>query len=169
MMSEDAYEQLERFQNGPLTLVELRSLAADLGMMNDERSQAILLSLLENDDPITRYNAVIALAFDRGVRAAIPFFTVMLDNDPDEDCRSASASALGHLLQNTQDSMVIRSLALAALNDPDEIVRRSAYKSALIANGVSSEEHLALLRNESLPVDLEKIQYMLTSAHNSDK
>jgi len=167
-MPEDAYAQLERFQNGKLTLIELRSLTADMGQMNDEKSETILLSLLRNDDPITRYNAVMALAFDRGVQSALPFLTKMLIDDPDEDCRSAAAAALGQLLQNTQDSAAIKSLAFASLHDPDEIVRRSAYKSALIVGGVSTEEHLALLRDESLLVDIGRIQSMLSSAQNID-
>ena len=162
-MLEDPDVQLARLENGQLPLEEQRSMTADLGLLEDKRSEEVLLSLLGNADPITRYNAVTALGFDRGVRSAAPLLRSMLADDPDEDCRGASASALGQLLQNSNDSEAICSLALAALNDPDEIVRRSAYKAALIVRGISPEDHLALLRDESLTVDIERVRSWLSS------
>jgi hypothetical protein len=50
------------------------------------------------------------------------------------------------------------ALANAALNDPNKGVRENAYLALLIVNGVSSEEHLRLLKSSSLPVDPERVK-----------
>ena len=163
-MSEDASIQIERFEKGQLSIEEQRNLAADLGSLTDMKSQATLISFLGNEDPITRYNAIIALGFDRGVRAVSSTLTRMLESDPDEDCRSASAAALGQMFQNTNDQSVLQVLGSSALHDSDKAVSRSAYKAALIVHGVSPEEHLALLRDEALAVNREKVGLMLSKA-----
>ena len=94
-MPEDISVQIDRLGRGELLIDGQRSLAADLGRLKDTASEATLISLLGNSDPIVRYNAIIALGFDRGVRSASTIITALLENDPDEDCRSASAGASG--------------------------------------------------------------------------
>lgn len=164
-MSEDFSVQINRLGRGELPIDEQRTLAADLGKLTDQASEAILISLLANSDPIVRYNAIIALGFDRGVRSASTILKSLLENDPDEDCRSASAGALGQMFQKTKDQEVLHAVGRAALKDPDEGVRRSAYKAALIVWGVSPEEHLALLRNETLVVEPDKVESLLSDSN----
>ena len=67
------------------------------------------------------------------------------------------------MFQNTKDREVLSILGSLALSDPDEIVRRSAYKAALIVYGVSRPEHLSLLQDKALVVDAEKIGMMLAN------
>jgi len=164
-MPEDFSVQIDRLGRGDLPIDEQRSLAADLGRLKDPASEAALISLLGSSDSIVRYNAIIALGFDRGVRSASTIFTSLLENDPDEDCRSASAGALGQMFQKTKDRKVLQAVGNAALEDSDEYVRRSAYKAALIVWGVPPEEHLALLRNETLVVDPDKIKSLLSESN----
>jgi HEAT repeat protein len=166
-MPEKIAIQIDRLDRGQLLIDEQRSLAADLGSLTDATSEAILISLLGNSDPIVRYNAIIALGFDRGVRLASPILIRMVEDDPDEDCRSASASALGHMFQNTKDRDMLQVLSAAALHDPDDEVRRSAYRGVLIVSGVSPEEHLSLLRDEALLVDPDKVRRILSMNRES--
>jgi hypothetical protein len=163
-MPQDISVLFDRLQRGRLPIEEQRNLAADFGKLKDPASEAALVSLLSNGDPIVRYNAIIALGFDRGVRSASTTIATILDSDPDEDCRSASASVLGHMFQSTKDEKVLQVVGRAALHDPDEDVRRSAYKAALIVWGVSPGEHLSLLRNETLIVDPDKIKSLLSES-----
>jgi HEAT repeat protein len=164
-MPEDFSVQIDRLGRGDLPIDEQRSLAADLGGLKDPASEATLISLLGNSDPIVRYNAIIALGFDRCARSASTIITAMLKSDPDEDCRSASAGALGQMFQKTKDQKVLQAVGVAALQDPDEGVRRSAYKAALIVWGVSPEEHLSLLRDETLVVEPDKIKSLLIESN----
>ena|ERR1035437_9636779 len=159
-MSDDLHQRLQRMEEGQLSLEELRGLAADLGSSNDEISEKALLVLLMHTDPIVRYNAIVAAGFDVGLRSAAPQLKAIAKNDSDEDCRDASVSALGNMFQNGRDQDVLVILCSVALNDADENIRRSAYKSALIVNGVSRDEHLSLLQDRNLVVDREKIAMM---------
>jgi hypothetical protein len=69
------------------------------------------------------------------------------------------------MFQKTKDRKVLQAVGNAALEDSDEYVRRSAYKAALIVWGVPPEEHLALLRNETLVVDPDKIKSLLSESN----
>src|ERR1039457_3336922 len=71
--------------------------------------------------------------------------------------------ALGALFQNSKDRRILRALGRAALNDPEEYVRSSAYKSLQIVNGISRDEHLRLLRDQSLSVDLARVEAIVTA------
>jgi HEAT repeat protein len=168
-MPEDISVQIDRFERGQLPIDEQRSLAADLGSLKDPASEVTLISMLGNNDLIVRYNAIIAVGFDRGVRSASTIIAALLETDPDEDCRSASAGALGQMFQRTKDQKVLQAVGGAALRDPDEGVRRSAYKAALIVSGVSPEEHLSLLRNETLVVDRDKIRSLLSESNEETR
>jgi hypothetical protein len=71
----------------------------------------------------------------------------MLASDPDEDCRSMAASCLSSLCHDTKDREVLAALAKSALEDPDEYVRDSAYKSLLFVNGLPEEERQSVFQN----------------------
>jgi hypothetical protein len=58
----------------------------------------------------------------------------MLTQDPDEDCRSMAAEGLGSMFQGTLDPGILTALARAALEDPLEYVRDSAYLGLLRVN-----------------------------------
>src|ERR1700723_442775 len=162
-MSNDLLGRIEALDKGLLSVEEQRDLAAALGTARDARSEAALLSLLGNEEAIVRYNAIIALGFDRGIRSAAPILKKIATSDPDEDCRDAAVSVLGNIFQNTKDREVLSILGSLALSDADEIIRRSAYKAALIVYGVSREEHLSLLQDKTLVVDTEKVGMMLAN------
>jgi HEAT repeat protein len=146
-------QALENWQQGRATLEQARALAADLG--NEHYAQGIpgLMQLLDHDDEIVRYNAVNSLAFEFHHKPAAEKLLAMLAGDPDDDCRRVAAGGLGSLFQNSRDHRVLTALGHSALNDPEEYVRRSAYKSLQIVNGVSRDQHLELLRDQSLSVD----------------
>lgn len=162
-MSNEVLDRVESLHKGLLSVEEQRDLAADLGASSDPESEAALFLLLGNEDPIVRYNAIVALGFDRGVRSATPLLKSLAISDPDEDCRDASVSVLGNMFQNTKDREVLSIIGSLALSDPDEIIRRSAYKAALIVYGISREEHLSLLQDGKLAMDAEKIRMILAS------
>jgi len=82
----------------------------------------------------------------------------MLSEDADEDVRDVAAGALRTIWQGAKDPRVLEALAKAALNDPDEDVRRSAYKALLIVAGVPRDQHLQLLTGGSLAVDPARVQ-----------
>jgi len=45
--------------------------------------------------------------------------------------------------------------------DPDEDVRQSAYKAMLILNGVSDEQHVKLLNERAMTIDISWVEAML--------
>lgn len=143
------------------SLDQVRSLAADLGNRHFAAGIPVLVQLLDHEDEIVRYNAVNSLAFEFGYKPAAERLLTMLAVDPAEDCRLVAGAALGNLFQNSKDRDVLAALAKAAINDPDEDVRSSAYKALLIVNGVSREEHLRVLTGPSLPVDPARVKAIL--------
>lgn len=156
-------QALESWQHGRATLEHVRALAADLG--NEHYAPAIpaLIQLLGHDDEIVRYNAVMSLAFEFHHEPVANRLLAMLADDPDEDCRGVAASALGSLFHNSRDRRILVALGRAALNDPEEYVRNSTYKSLQFVNGVSRDEHLELLRNQSLSVDPARVDAIVTA------
>jgi HEAT repeat protein len=155
-------QALENWRQGRASLEEVRSLAADLGNQHFAPGIPGLVQLLDHEDQIVRYNAVNSLAFEFHHEPIVRKLLAMLAEDSDEDCRRVAAAALGTLCQNSRDRHVLEALAKAALNDSDEYVRSSAYKALRIVNGVSREEHLELLRSQSLSVDSARVQAILT-------
>ncbi len=155
-------QALESWQQGVASPEQVRALAADLG--NEHYSQGIpaLTQLLDHDDEIVRYNAINSLAFEFHHKPVFEKLLAIMSGDPDDDCRGAAAGGLGALFQNSKDRRVLGALGYSALNDPDELVRSSAYKSLQIVNGVSRDQHLDLLRNQSLKVDPARVESILT-------
>ena len=156
-------QALESWQQGRASLEEVRALAADLG--NEHYTEGIpgLMRLLDHDDEIVRYNAVNSLAFEFHHKPVAERLLAMLAGDSDDDCRRVAAGGLGALFQNSRDGRILAALGHSALNDPEEYVRSSAYKSLQIVNGVSREQHLELLRDQSLSVDPARVQTILTA------
>lgn len=152
---------LEAWGEERASIEDLRSLAADLGNQHFVSGVPTLVQLLDHPDEIVRYNAVMSLAFAFHYLPIADQLLKMLADDPDEDCRRIAASALGNLFSDTRDHRVLAALGHAALSDPDEYVRSSAYKSLQIVNGISREQHLELLRDESLSVDPALVQSIL--------
>jgi HEAT repeat protein len=154
---------LESWQHGRASLEHVRALAADLGNEHYAPGIPALIQLLDHDDEIVRYNAVMSLAFEFHHKPVANRLLAMLADDPDDDCRGIAAGALGSLFQNSRDRRILVALGRAALNDPEEYVRSSAYKSLQIVNGVSREEHLELLRSQSLSVDPARVEAIVTA------
>ncbi|HEX3740509.1 MAG TPA: HEAT repeat domain-containing protein [Terriglobales bacterium] len=154
---------LENWRQGRASLDQVRKLAGELGERHFEAGIPALVQLLDHDDEIVRYHAAMSLGFDLNYRPATNKLLTMLTKDTDDDIRDCAAGALGTLWQNTKDRHVLMALAKSALNDPDEDVRKSAYKALLIVNGVPREEHLQLLTGESLPVDTARVQSILAA------
>jgi HEAT repeat protein len=156
-------QALESWQHGRASLEHVRALAADLGNEHYAPGIPALIQLLDHDDEIVRYNAVMSLAFEFHHKPVANRLLAMLADDPDDDCRGIAAGALGSLFQNSRDRRILVALGRAALNDPEEYVRSSAYKSLQIVNGVSREEHLELLRSQSLSVDPAPVEAIVTA------
>src|SRR5450631_382067 len=156
-------QALESWQHGRASLEHVRALAADLGNEHYAPGIPALIQLLDHDDEIVRYNAVMSLAFEFHHKPVANRLLAMLADDPDDDCRGIAAGALGSLFQNSRDRRILVALGRAALNDPEEYVRGSAYKSLQIVNGVSREEHLELLRSQSLSVDPARVEAIVTA------
>jgi HEAT repeat protein len=149
---------LEDLRLGQASLDQIISLSRDIGKQRLERGIPALLQLIDHDDEIVRYNAAMSLGFDLHYKPATSKLLAMLSADLDEDVRDVAAGALRCLWQNTKNPQILAALANASLNDPDEDVRKAAYLALLIVNGVSSEEHLRLLRAGRLPVDLKRVK-----------
>jgi len=156
-------QALESWQHGRASLEHVRALAADLGNEHYAPGIPALIQLLDHDDEIVRYNAVMSLAFEFHHKPVANRLLAMLADDPDDDCRGIAAGALGSLFQNSRDRRILVALGRAALNDPAEYVRSSAYKSLQIVNGVPREEHLELLRSQSLSVDPARVEAIVTA------
>ena len=154
-------QALESWRQGRASLEQVRSLAADLGNQHFAPGIPGLIQLLEHKDEIVRYNAVNSLAFEFHHKPVADQLLAMLTRDPDDDCRRVAAAALGSLFQNSRDRRILAALGQVTLNDPEEYVRSSAYKALQIVNGVSREEHLALLRSQSLSVDPARVEGIL--------
>jgi HEAT repeat protein len=149
---------LENLRLGRASLDQIIKLSRDIGKQRLERGIPVLLQLLDYDDEIVRYNAAMSLGFNLHYKPATSKLLAMLSGDLDEDVRDVAAGALRSLWPNTRNPQILAALANAALSDPDEDVRKAAYLALLIVNGVSSEEHLRLLRAGPLPVDPERVK-----------
>jgi HEAT repeat protein len=154
-------QALESWRHGRASLDEVRALSRELGNKHYSPAIPALVQLLDHEDEIVRYNAATALGFELHHKPAAEKLVAMLAEDSDEDCRRAAAAGLGNLCQNSKDRRVLAALAQAALHDPDEDVRSSAYQALIIVNGVSRKEHLRLLTAGSLPVDLARVKAIL--------
>jgi HEAT repeat protein len=156
---ENSLEQaLHKWRQGRASLDEIRALTRELGNQHFAPGIPALAQLLDHEDEIVRYNAAMALGFELHHKPATDKLLALLASDADEDVRDVAAGALGTLWQSTKDHRVVKALATAALDDPDEDIRQSAYKALLIVNGVSREEHLQLLTGGSLPVDPARVK-----------
>jgi HEAT repeat protein len=150
-------QRLEAWSRGLVSLEETRSLAADLGNQHYAQGILALMELLGQDDEIVRYNAAMSLGFEFQYLPAADKLLRMLAEDRDEDCKDMAAGAIGIIFQGSSDPRILRALGKAALEDPDEGVRTSAYRALLGVNGLSTDEHLQLLREQNLPVDRDRV------------
>jgi HEAT repeat protein len=157
----DLEQALENWRQGRAAIDEVRSLAADLGNQHYSPGIPVLLELLDHEDGIVRCNAATSLAFELHHKPATDRLLAMLERDADPDNRDVAAAGLGGLSQDSKNRGVLEALAKAALDDPDEDVRSSAYKSMLIVNGVPREEHLRLILAGNLPVDSSNVHAIL--------
>lgn len=151
---------LERWQKGDASVEELRSLALDLGAHKYLPGVPVLVELLDHKDEFVRYNAAGSLATDFKYMPVTGRLLTMLASDPDEDCRTISATCLGILWPDTKEPAVLSAIAKASLEDPEEYVRDSAYQALLIVNGVSREQHLSFSRNPPR-VDPDRVRSIL--------
>jgi hypothetical protein len=161
-LDKDLQRALEDLRMGRASLEEVRSMAADLGNRHFASGIPDLVQLLEHEDSIVRYNAVNSLAFEFHYKNVADRLLAILARDSDEDCRRIAAAALGDIFQNSRDRRALSALANPALYDLDDDVRKSAYKALLIVNGVSQDEHVELLRSQTLLVDAARVKAILT-------
>jgi HEAT repeat protein len=157
----DIQKALENWQQGRASLDQVRKLATDLGEQHFTAGVPVLTQLLDHEDEIVRYNATMSLGFELHHKPATNRLLAVLAEDTDEDVRDVAAGALRTLWQGTKDPRVVEALAKAALNDPDEDVRKSAYKALLIVASVPRDEQLQLLTGGSLPVDPARVQAII--------
>jgi hypothetical protein len=104
---------------------------------------------------------VSSLGYDLKYRPATDKLLVLLKADPDADVRNGAASAFNIIWQGSKNGRVLQALGDAALHDPDEDIRRSAYGYLQIVNGVSRDEHLEPLIKRSIQVDPRKVEAIL--------
>ena len=159
---EDLKDAITKWNEGRYCLEEIADMAREFGKRGYQEGVPVLIQLLEHDDAIIRYNAVKSLGYGLHHRPATEKLLAMLARDSDEDVRDVVAGALNILWQGSGNPLVLQALGEAALHDPDEDVRRSAYKDLLIVNGVPREEHLELLTGEPLSVDPKKVEMILS-------
>ena len=160
----DLEEALKKMQQGRTSLDETRRLAAELGEWHFSAGIPALTQVLDHEDEVVRYNAAMSLGFDLHYRPATNRLLAMLTEDTDEDVRDVAAGALRTLWEGTKDPQVLKALAKAALNDPDEDVRNAAYKALLIVDGVPRDQHLQLITTESLRVDPVRVRAIMAES-----
>jgi hypothetical protein len=152
---------LGKWVDGTASVEELRSLAMDIGTCLFMPGIPALMKLLDHADGIVRYNAASSLAHNFVYEPATDRVLVMLAADDDGECRSIAASCLASLCHDTQNRRVLAPLAQAALHDPEEYVRESAYRSLLVVNGLPEQERLRVLLSSRLPIDPVRIDAIL--------
>ena len=157
---EEMAASLENWRRGAASVEDLRSLAQDLGAYVYTPGIPALLELLVHTDEIVRYNAAGSLGSNFVYTPAAGTLLTMLANDQDEDCRSMAASSLASLCHDTKDHVVLAALGKAALEDPDEFVRESAYQSLLFVYGLPAEKRQEAFRNPP-QVDSSRVKAIL--------
>jgi hypothetical protein len=156
-------KMLANWRNGRASIEEVRDLAAAIGNRHFSAGTDALRTLLNHSDAIVRYNCIWSLGIDLKAKEVAPKLLMILSDDDDADCRAMSAAALGSLFEASREPITLLALAHAASADLDLDVQRSAYKALLIVSGVSREEHLALLKNEEVAVDHERVRQIVRS------
>jgi HEAT repeat protein len=155
-------KRLGAWRRGAASVDEIRQLAADLGKEDYEPGVPGLMALLDHNDRIVRYNAGVSLAFRMHHLLATGRLLRMLVEDSDEDCRSMAAEGIGSMFRGTLDPGILTALGRAALEDPEEYVRDSAYLGLLRVNEISVEEDFLLLNGgREIPVDPENVRTIL--------
>ena len=157
----DLEKELEKWRRGRATLEEIRSLPPRLGKSDFAPGIPVVLKLLDHEDEIVRYNAVVSLSFDFQYKPALQGLVKVLAEDPDGDCRDAAADGLAFLFRNSKNCVVLEALGNAALSDSDKDVRSAAYMALLNVNGVSDEEHSRMLRGPRRLVDPAQVNAIL--------
>jgi hypothetical protein len=155
---------LKKWREGRASVDETRSLAIQIGNTQYSSGVPILLKLLEHNDGIVRNNAIVSLGFDLHFTPIVEKLLAMLLDDPDEDCRSSAAGALGNLCHDSNDRKVLKALGTVSLNDVDQDVRISAYQALLSVNGLPRDEYLRLLADQQLSVDSARVRAILAEA-----
>jgi len=158
-------DQLERsldaWKRGSLSVEEIQQLAADLGAQDYEPGVSALLALLDHNDRIVRYNAGVSLTFDMRYLLATGRLLRMLVEDTDEDCRSMAAEGIGSMFRGTLDPGIVTALAKAALEDPEEYVRNSAYLGLLRVNESSLGRDFRVIDAGNVRVDPQHVRAIL--------
>jgi hypothetical protein len=145
-----------------LSLEDLRHTATAIGRLGLEEYGPFLgEQLLHHTDAIVRYNATSSLGLKLHNTDYSDKYLNMAESDPDSDCRSMACAVLGNLYQSSSDVRVLSKLAKIAIEDAEEYVRVSAYKAALIVQGLSKARHLEILRSLRLKVDVNKMRELL--------
>lgn len=162
--SNDSIERaLQGWRGGRASLEEIRALSREIASAHYDPGIPALTQLLNHEDEIVRYNAVVALGFDFGYRPATERLLEMLANDNDVDCRDAAAGSLRMLWENSKNPRVLKALGHAALCDWDDDVRKAAYMALVVVNGLPREEYLQLLTHKRLPVDEREVKAILST------
>ena len=162
-----------------------QSLLSALGEMQDERVLPVLLVAAENENAITRLQAISSLGECRLVQAITPLCRAL--NDPLADIRQEAARSLGYAftLWNIDVTEILKadvtSALYQALTDTDSEVRANCAEALGDIQAKSAIPALALLLqedNETVNIAALKalgamqephcLPYMLTALNNPD-
>jgi HEAT repeat protein len=157
----DLEELLDGWKRKTISVDDTRSLAADIGNKQYFEGIPALMELLDDQDEIVRYNAAMSLGFEFQYKPAAAKLRLMLEKDSDEDSREMAAGALGSIFQDSKDPRYVSALGKAALDDPDEGVRISAYRALLRVSGPQWQGEL--LKPQAILVDRALVQSILAS------
>lgn len=124
-------------RRGMLDPCEIADAVADFGVEYFVEAKPDVEQLLDHDDPIVRYSAIVALGFDFCTTDRIERLLDILFRDPDRDCRRAAAAAFGCLHRGTNDKRIAGALAVVVRNKNEEDdVRIFAYTALLNVLGI---------------------------------
>ncbi len=96
-------ERLRALREGRIKLEDLYSLLDELDESDSTYAEPDVARLLEHENPIVRYTAIVVLALRWDMRRYHDKLEAMLANDLDADVRRMAASALGWLLRGSRD------------------------------------------------------------------
>lgn len=157
----DLSQALAIYKDGLADLALTRKLPSMLGRRRLDSGIPILMEMLDHQDSIVRYSSAMALAFKFHYLPAVGRMKSMLVSDSDEDCRGAAAAGLGFLCQGTRDIDLLRLLGIAAVRDPDDEVRLSAYDALLDVNELTEEQLRTRLKGDRESVDRSQVKAVL--------
>jgi hypothetical protein len=129
--------RLALLRAGQLNKAEIADFAADAGTQNFVEAEPDINQLLDDVNPIVRFNALATLAYEWGRTSRLDRIKAIARDDTDRDCRRQAVGALGSLFRGRRDKAVLQLLSEIANDDKEEQdVRAFAYTAALDVLGM---------------------------------